>query len=720
MKYLLLIVFVSCVCLLPAQEFDPQTVELSDVVTLPDRHREYYKVFFTGDNAGMLCTYFNHNKEENKITYAEAGNDIKITKSDAVLKRVEPRITPAELVEQRGEQLLAAHAYERLHLDAQREIMKLLRYGSQDEPIAFGKEEVPAPLKETVDFALKAAVQYPKNHRLQNATADLLIKNNDERLEQYLVSAIKADSKWGEGYAYLASILDEQERDQELFAFVKNWVKRMRGSEAANRWAMRVALRNNDTDTAKRAAQNLWLRNKDTAAGAEYAKILLFEHRGREALKVANDVLALNPNEEEMKIVAGSALLAEKQLDEAEAMLRQVTGSGNQNLQNMARHNLGVLEYLRGDAAEARKLWRGIEHPATRLARSIANRKPVTDKTVLRHPAMSMVVGELNAALALEREQPAEALKQLRPNHSNRHAFLKRVAELIDSNYSKSSISLLNGYPGEESVLWRAYAWLQLGEYARAETLLQNLPKDHGYAAVYRVYCAEGLGDTRRAQQLFEVARQAPDAPAQYISELESHYLTLKSSRELETFDWPAGDVLETGWFSEAPKTGIHVFANGEYLAFSGIQKAEAISRAWRKRSKERLRKIQATIDPAQGWSGLELRDVKGKNGIAVAIELIENEKQLVWRRLSEGKWSSIWTTIAPMAGNRLILILDDSEIGNDQIKIQDESGDLHPIASLSEIPGSHMLVGFFTFAPSQTEVMLKVRELLFEVRPKQ
>ncbi len=717
----ILVLLISCFlsAVLVAEDIDPKKVRLKDVVTAPDRPRPYYKVFFRGQEDILVCSYFEHDKKEGKIIYAEAGNNIKITKTDNLLDRVEPRINPSELVTLRGEQLLAANKYARLHLDAQRELIKLLKWGIKDGPIPFGKEELDSPLKECADLVVKAAVQYPKNHELQEMMAFILKKTSDDRLEQALISSIKGDPKWDEGYAHLAEIMQEGGRDQELFTFVKNWVKRHPGSQVANKWAMRIALSNNDTETAKRAAQNLWLRNKNTEAGAEYAKILLFQNKGEEALKVANDVLALDATNEEMKIIAGSALLAQNKLAEADKLLSQASESKNANMQAMAKHNLGVLSWHRGENGKAKGHWKDLKHPATDLARAIANRRPINKREVLTHPAMAMTAGELNAALALEQEAPEKALLSLRPNHSVRHTFLKRVAELIQSNFSQEQIKLLNAYSDEESVLWRAYAYIQLGEYAKAEALLQDLPKDHGYAAVYRVYCAEGLKDSKRAEALFEIAKTAKNAPENYVSELESHYLTMKSSKELETFKWPAGDRLKTGWFSEAPKTGIHIFANGEYLAFSGTQKAETESRAWRKRSKERLRKIKAKIDPSQGWSGIEMMDVKGKNGLAISIELIGKEKKLVWRRLSDGKWGATWNTICAITENTITLMLDDTLIGNEQIQVMDAEGELVPLASLSDIPGSHMRVGFFCVAPSGTEVLLKVMELLFEVRPK-
>ena len=64
--------------------------------------------------------------------------------------------------------------------------------------------------------------------------------------------------------------------------------------------------------------------------------------------------------------------------------------------------------------------------------------------------------------------------------------------------------------------------------------------------------------------------------------------------------------------------------------------------------------------------------------------------------------------------------MLDDSLIGNEQIQLLDANGTLVPLASLSDVPGMHMRVGFFVLAPSDTEVNFKVRELLFEVRPQE
>ena len=702
----LLVVFSVSIIALAAAE--PE--RLSDIVTMPDRPRPYYKVHMIGQDP-MICEFFEEDKQEGKITFAVAGTGIRQTQTNNRLEKVEPKITPAELVELRGAELLKAHPYPKLHLDAQRELLQMLNWATETDEVNFGKEKVAAPKKEALEIAIKAAEQYPENFDILDRCLAIADELSDERLEKILIENIKRAPRWDNGYARLATLLDDADRDQELMAFVKGWLGRMRSSQRANSWAMRIALANNNTEMAKESARRLWLRKKDPQAGSELAKILLLENKGDEALAIANEVLELDADREEMKIIAGSALLAKGDLAGAKQFLGQVSQSSNPKLQSMAQHNLGVLSWVEGDVRGARQKWKGLTHPATNLARAIANKTRVKDRAVTGHPALAMTAAELNAALSLQNEAPAEALSELRPNHSTRHTFLKRIAELIQSNYGEQEIKLLNAYHTEESTLWRAYGYIQRGEFAKAEALLADLPQDHGYAAVYRVFCAEGLGDPERAEQLFTVAQSAKDAPANYISELESYYLSMKSSKELELFKWPAGDRLKTGWFSEAPKTGIHIFAQGEYLAFTGIQKAEAVSRAWRKRSKERLRRIVAEFDPADGWSGLELVDDKAQNGLAIAIEKIGEERQVVWRRLSGGKWANVWNNAAAAGKNEIVLLLDDSLIGNEQIQLLDASGSLHPLSSLSDIPGPSMRVGFFTYAPSDTEIEFKAKK---------
>ena len=714
MVYRLLLVFCCSLTMLSAAD----KVRLSDVVKMPDRPRPFYKVYMIGQDP-LICDEYEENKEEGKITFTLAGTKVEQTQTNNRLERVEPKITPAELVVGRGKEILAAHKYEHLHTDAQRELLRLMHWATDNETVNFGKDEVPAPVAEAMELSISAARQYPKNFEILDLMHKLLSDNDYTDLEKVLIERLKEAPRWDKGYAGIAKILDTEGREQDLLGFVRGWVDRLPASQEANKWAVRIAIRNNDTNLAKESSRRLWLRNKDPKAGAEYATILLFENKAKESLAIAREVMELNPEMEEMKIIAGSALLSLNQLEEANSLLNQASNSPNPKLQAMAKHNIGVLNWLRGESRKARQAWADGTHPATKLARAIANKKQVKDREVLNHPALAMTAGELNAALALEEEAPAKALTYLTANRSDRHTFLKQVAELIQSNYGKDATLSLNFYNNEESILWRAYAYIQKGDFAKAEALLQDLPSDHGYASVYRVYCAEGLGDAPRASKLFEIAQTSKNPPADYVSELESYYLSMKSSKELEQFKWAAGDRLKTGWFSEAKKTGIHVFASGEYLAFSGVQKEASVSRAWRKRSKERLRKISAKFDPAQGWSGLELLDEKGENGIAIAIERIDDEKQYVWRRLSDGKWAKVWNPLSKADKNQIILLLDDGLVGNEQIQLQDSKGQMFPLGSISDIPGSSMRVGFFTVAPRDTEIDFKVRELLFEVRPK-
>lgn len=699
--------------------------QLSDVVTLPARPRALSKVFFMGSDDPVLCINVEIDKKENTITYASIANKVRITKSLNRLHKVEPAIGPIELMAKRGEQLLAAHAFPALRDDAQREIIKFLKWGTGKEMVMWGKDEVDAPWEEAVELAVSAIAQYPVNEKIADITLGLLLKFGDERLEMTLLATLKKNSQWDAGFNAMAELLDAQSREQELYAFVKKWAKTHSGNPVSNKWLMQQALKNGDMKLARDASRRLWSRKKDPQAGAELAKIYLMSNKGEDALKIANMVLQIEnvPVElaEEMKVIAGSALLAQGKLEEAGAMLEEAQNSSSEKLQAIAAHNLGVLYWMRGDRAAASAQWETLTHPASQLARAIANRRSTSGEAILNHPALAQTANELNVCLALESEDGERAMRLLKTVNSERQVFLKRVCELLQGEYNASAIQSLNYFQSTESKLWRAYAYIQLGEFAKAETVISDVPADHGYAAVYRVYCAEGLKEPQRAAELFAIALKSENPPRHYLSEMESHYLTLKSSREREDFKWHAGDVLRTGWFSEAQKTGIHVFAQGEYLAFKGQQASEGLSRAWRKRSKERLRKIKASFDPARGWSGIELLDELGENGLAVAIEYVDDAQVVVWRRLAEGAWT-MWNELgpAPAQENSLTLMIDDSLLGNEQIQLLNERGELTSLGSLEDIPGSHMRVGFFTLATSGTDVDMKVTELVFEVRPKE
>ncbi|NRA36746.1 MAG: hypothetical protein HRU15_01280 [Planctomycetes bacterium] len=698
--------------------------ELRDLVTLPPRPQPFHKVYFMGAEDPLICLTAVVDKKKGTITYASIENKIKVTKSLNRLDSLEPAIGPAELMSKRGEQLLSAYVYPQFHEEMQLEFIRFLKWATEDDVVQDGSEEVDAPWEEAAEVAIAAIGLFPSNEKLADITLNLLINlDDDERLEPMLVATLKVSKQWDHGFIAMAELLERQTRDQELYSFVKAWAKTHSSSTEANQWLVEQALLNGDMKLAKDAARRLWLRKRQPKFGAILAKIYLMSGKGVEALKIANEVLAIEGIEqdiaEEMKIIAGSALLAQGKLDEAGVLLEAARDSDSEQLQKIAAHNLGVLYWMRGERREARSQWKNLEHPASQLAFAIANRRRIASSEVTKHPALAQTANELNACLALERQDGERALQLLKSGRSERQLFLRRIGELLQGKFNIENIKSLNFFSGSESKLWRAYAHIQVGEFIKAEAVLKDLPQDNGYAAVYRVYCAEGLGDSKRAEKLFLVAQKSKGAPPHYLREMESHYLTLKSSREKEDFKWPAGELLRTGWFSQTDKTGIHIFAQGEYLAFEGTQAAKGVSRAWRKRSKERLRKIKATFDMSKGWSGLELIDEKGGNGLAIAIESIDAERVIVWRRLAEGAWS-MWNTLEPCKGNSVSLMIDDSLIGNDQIQLISERGDLTPLGSLADIPGSHMRVGFFAEATTGGEVNLKVKELVFEVRPEE
>ena len=92
-------------------------------------------------------------------------------------------------------------------------------------------------------------------------------------------------------------------------------------------------------------------------------------------------------------------------------------------------------------------------------------------------------------------------------------------------------------------------------------------------------------GDTDRARDLYQVAKNSINPPRDYLNVLDGFYFAqIDDVAQVVDFDWVDGEALATGWLKETPATGITIGIQSSELVFKGTQQRSAtpVNRAWR------------------------------------------------------------------------------------------------------------------------------------------
>ena len=277
--------------------------------------------------------------------------------------------------------------------------------------------------------------------------------------------------------------------------------------------------------------------------------------------------------------------------------------------------------------------------------------------------------------------------------------FLDTAAQVVEEKGSDASLRQLSQFKSNESVLWHVYALIQRGEFEQAERMLESLPADDGYAAVYRIYCAEAQGDTDRARDLYQVAKNSINPPRDYLNVLDGFYFAqIDDVAQVVDFDWVDGEALATGWLKETPATGITIGIQSSELVFKGTQQRSAtpVNRAWRLWPKRGIRQVSAKLNVgAAAYGGIEFTDSKRESGFALGVS---PEKNTVVRQLRAGEWSD-WQVVAEEVLPILHIWFDEQAQGVNQIQLRLDQRRSEPLASLFALPTTEICIGFFGYA---------------------
>jgi len=528
-------------------------------------------------------------------------------------------------------------------------------------------------------------------------------QKNDAEVERLAKGILATNALFEPAYLALAKVLEAAARSDELRALVTKWAEKRPSSAEANAWLVKVSQSGGDLRAQITAYKRNWIFNKDAAAGAKCAGLFIRLGDYANALSTARAVLAVDPALVDCHAYIGTALLTQNTPAATREALAALTtasaGTLPPEVATYARYNLGLAHFRLGDHAQARAAWAQAEGPAGALVQAMVDHKPFTQEDKLPDGALKAVAREYAAGLALENVQHAEA-KALLPNEpSERQRFLTGLAAVLAKPDDSARLRAIALVDGVESLRWQAYGMLLAQRFRDAEALLDKLPADDGFAAVYRVYAAAAQDKPERARELFSKVATSVGAPPDYVTKLAEEYAQANDEIFRDEFNWPSGASPASGWSLSTPGTEIRIQSEAGLLIFAGEQAAsqDPVNRAWRSTKRDRLRQIAAVLDLSginSAIAGIEILDDQRLNGLAYGV--LANG-QLAWRPLDRGSWGK-WQTVGVQITGKQVTLRLDYQQGRISGLTADSPSQRLPLGDFQPQSES-VLVGIFGFA---------------------
>jgi len=523
---------------------------------------------------------------------------------------------------------------------------------------------------------------------------------------------------WTFGYETQAKILEQQKRDDDLFALVKVWLGRQPGAYAPNLFLAQHLETTGDIKGARDAWAKAYDLHQDPIAGIGYARTSLMLGKAKEALDTATDLLGKDLESDQARAIAGAAYLALGNPGAAGPLLEQAVNAKLPPDQlDQCRYNLGLVRYNTGKPDDAKALWAQITDPASlpaaELGLAMIDHRPYTRQDT--PPALAGIAQEYAACLALT------SLKPQTPTgldaSKDRQAFLLLIAGVL-ANPSEDAVAKLAAVPGTESLRWQAYGDLIAHRWPAATAVLAQLPDNDGYAAVYRVYLAEAQKDSATAEKLFAKVKDSVDPPGDYVDALAKAYEGANDRTISERFAGSLDDLQTRGWHVDAPGTGIIVRTAAGVLLFDGTQSAsdDAITRVWLDEPAAQVRNVRAVFDGAgldKAVGGLELLDNEHQSGIAVAVI---GDGKTGWREETNGKWGDWKDLPLTTEGAQAVLNLEFDR--GSATAVNPDSGQRVPLTSTTLNRATTLSVGMFGAADPGVVWRLGVEDFSMDLRP--
>jgi hypothetical protein len=643
------------------------------------------------------------------VRYQPQGQQSIITYDWSEIDHLKYRMSAADAVRERGRQCLEAWQYPKLHTSIEAELVRLARWGlEQDEPDAVRAVLAPA-------FALctDSAALRDEYVRALQTSADPAATDELQRIVEV---SLNRWPTWSEGYSIRARLLQYRADTATYAQALDAWLERQPTQADANRMRAELA----ETQQDWRLAASCWQRlfrfhgHDDAALAAARLKLWQGDHEAANKLIGEATAVAGRP---EAQVIRGVAELQGGQIAEGGTRLLAATSAKlHPQLQLLRDYGLAWTRFQQGKHEAALELWLSIDHPAARYAVARASRAQVQDASVLTDPVLGPLARELNTCLQLEQEDFDRARQTLSSGSMTRPLALARIAAAQASLYHPDQLQALGQTSNRDAILWQAYGLILQGQRQQAEQALAALPADDGMAALYRVYCANARDDHDQAVAQFRIAAKQDDAPRGHLDRMSTFFFQTQGDTQLvEEFHWPVGERLPVGWHHHARGTGIQIQADGEHLVFTGTQTASTtpVSRVWRELPLATIREVALQLSfTGTGYAGLELRDASGQYGLAVAQR---NGQRLAWRRRQAGRWLD-WQIHPGLLPNTLRLWIDPERPGAEQVRLL-TTRDGIPLTSLLDLPGQIVAIGVFVEAEPGSKLQCRVDRLSIQLK---
>lgn len=531
-------------------------------------------------------------------------------------------------------QIVAAAATAAIAANDQRRMVETLRWGHD---------------KGAADPVMTQAALWLKQHPADRDVLAIAVplwraKPDWATLEAAARAGLAADRNWSDGDELVVEALTAQGRAPELDAYARQWLARNATALRANLICGASFETAGDLRAARECFRKAWEIHKSHPGALGLARTSLSTGHYADALRASQALIAAGQSVPEAKAFGGAAATALGDLATARPLLEGLDAATLPGAAAQAgTYAQGLIAYRQGRMDEAARRWQSVPTPQAQLAAAIAQRREFTTPERLPEdyrPAARV----LNASVRLENRQAAKALELIDPHLDARHGFLHMIGQVLSNSGSPDSIRALQVVRTPESQRWQLYGSILGGRYDVAEQLARALPANDGYAMACRVFLAAARGDPEGARMLYEGSGGLPGAPADFARRLAELYSTADDQALVEPFDWPAGEVMATGWEALVQGSGIAVRADGGKLVMEGVQAAQSddpVTRAVTMVPGARFRLARLAVDISalgKGRAGLELLDGQRRNGVAVAASAASTKLQ--WRLLSLGKWS--------------------------------------------------------------------------------
>ena len=642
--------------------------------------------------------------EDGTITFVEVGEVRPTIYQKEQYEWYKQPCTFAESVIERTEWLLARPD----HPDFSGIVRRSIRAAHERNAIAEARQ-----------LAVQAALTKPGDIGIAEEALELIAgqAGQEETVLQIADAALQDNPRWLDGYEPKAEALQSLGRQEAYEAWIDQWLRIAPTAAEANRRKAEIAEAAGDLDAAMQAFLKIWLITKDPDIGRRYACLSLKVGKLSSAARTAKELAATGHYQADSQGILGSEALQRDSVEEALPLLEAAVAAGglDPSIDELISYNLGVAYYRTDQRSRARRQWSGLQLPAAELAMAILQRHLFKDVAAL--PAgLQPVAQEHNLCIRL-RHGATKGVEDLQAGNL-RHTFLRQIAGVVDERGSEDSLRPLTLTNTPESLHWRLYGHLLAHRFDEAQKLVDELPADDGYAGAVRVFLAANDNDWDGAQQSFERVRDNDDAPRGYINRLAAEFDA--SGDQVKTYDfgdWTDGVNLRSGWQSENTDTGTSVAIADGKLVFEGTQRqADAITRAWIWKKRDRLRDIEAVLDIGElgkAHGGIELFDQKQQNGLAIGLL---PDGSLGWRALTDGTWER-WRNLGGGAKGGTLRLALSFDPRSSVVQVDIPGSGERAIGRNVQLTTGLLGIGFFGYGPPAEQWRLAAERLVIQLR---